>query len=88
MKTSQHVVKEIVERDRRQMYAILHGMKTIGKALDERYDEMQNMTVLCAKLEVPDVFSILSSGLTALQVKYYLGVLVLQKLVPIHARLD
>ena len=88
MKTSQHVIKEIVERDRRQMYAILHSMKTIGKALDERYDEMQNLTVLFAKLEVPDVFRTLSSGMTALEVKYYLGVLVLQKFVPIHARLD
>ena len=87
MKTSQHVIKEIVERDRRQMYAILHSMKTIGKALDERYDEMQNLTVLFAKLEVPDVFRTLSSGMTALEVKYYLGVLVLQKFVPIHARL-
>ena len=56
MKTSQRVVREIVEQDKEQIEKILHNMEAIGKALDERYDEMQNLTVLCEKLKVPNIF--------------------------------
>ena len=56
VKTSQRVVREIVEQDKEQIETILHNMEEIRKALDERYDEMQNLTVLCVKLQVPDVF--------------------------------
>ena len=56
MKTSQRVVREIVEQDKEQIETILHNMEEIRKALDERYDEMQNLTVLCVKLKVPNVF--------------------------------
>ena len=39
-------------------------METIGKALDEHYDGMQNLTVLCAKLKVPNVFGTIAVDVT------------------------
>ena len=62
VKTSQRVVREIVEQDKEQIETILHSVNTIGKALDERYDEMQNLTVFCAKLQVPNVFGTIVAG--------------------------
>ena len=68
VKTSHRVVREIVEQDKELMETILHSVKTIGKALDEHYDEMQNLTVLCEKRKVPDVFGTSSGGDFALSV--------------------
>ena len=63
MKISQRAVREIVEQDKERIEKILHNMEAIGKALDEHYDEMQSLTVLCAKRKVPDVFGDVTRGL-------------------------
>ena len=68
MKTSQRVVREIVEHDKNQIETILNTMETIREALEERYDEMQNLTVLCAKRKIPDVFRFFPGEGTAFQV--------------------
>ena len=61
-------MREIVERDEDQIETILHSMEAIRAALDERYDEVQNLTVLCAKRKIHEIFS--SEG-TSFQVWTY-----------------
>ena len=68
MRTSHWVVREIADRDRDQIQMILHSMEAIRKALDERYDEMRNITVLCAKRKIPNVFRTFPREGTAIQV--------------------
>ena len=71
IKTAQHAVQEIVERDRDHIETILQNMEAIRKALDERNDEMQDLTVLCAKHNIPDTFRMLPSGVRVIQVKHF-----------------
>ena len=70
MRTSQWVVREIVELDRRHIKTILHNMEAIRKALDKRYDEIQSLRALCAKLKIPDVFRTFPGEGNTVQVEY------------------
>ena len=55
METSQRVVKETAERDKKQITAVLTGLQRILEVLNNSYDMMQNFSLLAQQYKAPDI---------------------------------
>ena len=55
METSQRVVKETADRDKKQITVVLASLHRIVEVLNTSYDIMQNFSLLAQKYKAPNI---------------------------------
>ena len=55
METSQRVVKETADRDKKQITAVLDGLQRIVEVLNNLHDIMQDFNLLAQKYKAPNI---------------------------------